>query len=276
MGPEKPRALPRGFRLERLQFHQLHAARQGCPEYPLGRFRGGQRLPARLGLEAMLAHQRAQPGDLLTFASLGQQRQRQDVVHAGNHGDPQAAGEGLGGILRAGPPGHRRRGAHEPQPRLLHSADEIVILGHEPVAGEEVGVPAAPCNLQDSGDSLRAPIPVARRVIGNAMDALVPSYPPQLRRQRPAIDHAVFFRQQNSAGLGAQPVESGEGLQPDWPPAHDQHLDVIEPELLQPPAGRLLRAGPLGFDGLHGIPLRWGRKPASGAGPGNMPRAWEG
>jgi len=129
-----------------------------------------QILERELGILAVGDVQAVRLGELDERSSIGvfaEKGARRDVVDAGGDGDMVLDGGAFGLVLGAGGALRVRAGADEDEPGFLEQADELGILGHEAVAGEDVAIAVAPADLDHLLDALEALVLGGAAVVGH-------------------------------------------------------------------------------------------------------------
>jgi hypothetical protein len=186
------------------------------------------------------------------------------IVHARDHGVAEPAGQLLGLVLRSGAADHPGRGTDEAETRRLDRLHELGVLGHEAVAGEDVGVPVGDGDLDDLPDAQLLLLLPGPHVVGYAVHVAREAQAAQLGRQAARVGDRVLLGQQHAVLADADLVEDLEGLHPHGSAADDQTLHGVEREGAQPGRIALVEARGLQIPIQHYSNSLWG--PAMGAG----------
>jgi hypothetical protein len=249
-----------GLGLEILDRDELHPLLVACLEERLGVL--GRRARIIEGeVEAVLCGQRLE--GLPVRGSL-EQRLGGDVVDAGDDRVSQLAGQALRLVLRTGAPHDRGARTHEAQARRLDRLDELGVLGHEPVAREDVGVAVLERDRDDLADPLLLLLLPHTHVVGDAVHVGGVREAPQLGSEAARIGDRVLLREQHPVLADADRLEDVEGLLADGPAADHEDLQGVEGEGPDPLGPGLVETHLRSRGVAHYSNSRWG--PAIGPG----------
>ena len=127
---------------------------------------------------------------------------------------------------------HRFSGRHvDPD---AETVDELVVLGHEAVTGEDRVVAVVLGDLDDLADTLDTLFLGCARVVGYPVDATVVGQHPQFRRQRVRIDDRVLLGEQDAVVADPHLFVDGHRFQTDRAATDDQRLEVFTREGADP------------------------------------------
>ena len=202
-----------------------------------------------LELESVLGGERLQR---LAVRHAVDERQGGHVVDAGDDRVAERAGELLRLVLGAGAAQDRRGGADEAKARGLDGFDEVRVLGHEAVAGEDVGVAVALADRDDLADPLELLLLARAHVVRDAMDVGGEREVAQLRRETARVDHRVLLGEQHAPLADADLGEDVERLLADRTATDDQALHVRDVEAPDPLRVRIDRPNLLALRIQHG------------------------
>ena len=145
----------------------------------------------------------------------------------------------LGLVLEAGAAHGAAAGTDEREAGHLDGLHQLLVLGHEAVAGEDRVVAVVLRDRDDLADALRALLLGGARVVRHAVHATGIGQRAQLGRQRVGEDDGVLLREQDAVAVDAHLVEDVHGLAPDRAAADDERAHVLAGEAAYPARGVL-------------------------------------
>ena len=160
-----------------------------------------------------------------------------DVVDAGGDADLHLQRGALGLVLLAGARLGRRVRADELEAGLLDGGHELLVLGHEAVAGEDRVVAVVLRDLDDLVHPLDPLLLGGAGVVGHPVDAAVVGELAQLGSERVRVDDGVLLGEQDAVVGDPHLLEDVHGLLADRAAADDERLQVLAGEGAHPLRG---------------------------------------
>ncbi len=127
-------------------------------------------------------------------------------------------------------------------PAFSMARDELLVLGHEAVAGEDRIVAVVLGDLDDLVDPLHPLFLAGAGIVGDRMDPVGVGQLPQLGSQGSGVDDGILFREQDAVMGHPHLLKDVHRLLADRPAADDERLEILAGKGAHPCRGGLAQA----------------------------------
>ena len=165
--------------------------------------------------------------EFLACAVLADQGPGSDVVDAGSDTDSDLQSGPLGFILLARIGRSAGVGTHERQACGFDSGNELLVLGHESVPGEDGVVPVVLGNLDDLAYPLDPLLLAGAGIVGHPVHAARIVQLAKFRRQGIGENNGILFRKQDAVMADPHLFENVHRLFADRAATDDQRLQIL-------------------------------------------------